>query len=325
MKLNSQAIVTPNGVEKNSVSVSIPDLPVGTYRLRLSNSGGGQVNLANLAVVLAGLGLVDIVSGNDELELALNTGVTELTEIAVSSDTLYGHEGNDIIFGDVLNTDNLDWSGITGVDKPANGSGIEALETYLEAQNGTAPTESEVYDFIKANEELLYVDSDPRGDSDTIYGGEGDDTLYGQGGADKLYGEEGNDTLYGGKGDDFLDGGLGNDILTGGDGADTFIWSTDTIDSGTDIITDFHLNSDKIDLTDLLESNAQANSIDDILSSVTVDGDNVKIQFNEQASGQTIVLEHGVSALELDSTIYTDGSTIDLSSELLAKVFTYDG
>ncbi|MFC1237484.1 tandem-95 repeat protein, partial [Vibrio sp. F74] len=323
-EVNSQAIVTPNGVEKISISVSILDLPVGTYRLRLSNSGGGQVNLANLAVVLAGLGLVDIVSGNDELELALNTGVTELTEIAVSSDTLYGHEGNDIIFGDVLNTDNLDWSGITGVDKPADGSGIEALETYLEAKNGTAPTESEVYDFIKANEELLYVDSDPRGDSDTIYGGEGDDTLYGQGGADKLYGEEGNDTLYGGKGDDFLDGGLGNDILTGGDGADTFIWSTDTIDSGTDIITDFHLNSDKIDLTDLLESNAQVDSIDDILSSVTVDGDNVKIQFNEQGSSQTIVLEHGVSALELDSS-YTDGSTIDLTSELLAKVFTYDG
>ncbi|UGA56272.1 tandem-95 repeat protein [Vibrio sp. VB16] len=323
--VKSQTVVTQNGVEKDNITVSIPNLSAGTYKLELVNNRGGQINLMNLAVVLAGLGQVNIVTGNDGLELALNTGVTELTEIAVSSDTLYGHEGNDIIFGDVLNTDNLDWLGITGVEKPADGSGIEALETYLEAPNGTAPTESEVYDFIKANEELLYVDSDPRGDSDTIYGGEGDDTLYGQGGADKLYGEEGNDTLYGGEGDDFLDGGLGNDILTGGDGADTFIWSTDTIDSGTDIITDFHLNSDKIDLTDLLESNTQADSIDDILSSVTVDGDNVKIQFNEQASSQTIVLEHGVSALELDSSIYTDGSTIDLTSELLAKVFTYDG
>ena len=96
--------------------------------------------------------------------------------------------------------------------------------------------------------------------NDTLHGDNGDDTLYGDSGNDILYGGNGNDTLYGGSGndilygengDDILIGGKGDDILWGGSGSDTFKWEQG--DYGKDIIKDFSLENDKIDLTDLLK------------------------------------------------------------------------
>ncbi len=89
--------------------------------------------------------------------------------------------------------------------------------------------------------------------------------LYGVTGADQLSGEEGDDELHGGDGDDYLDGGEGADILHGGKGADTLkggdgndalkgnrgkdIFVLDGL--GDDLILDFKVGEDKIDLTDI--------------------------------------------------------------------------
>ncbi len=77
--------------------------------------------------------------------------------------------------------------------------------------------------------------------------GEENETYYAYGGADILYGGGGNDRLFGGEGDDTLYGGDGNDTLYGGDGRDDFVFkSTDM--AGNDIISDFELGQDILDL-----------------------------------------------------------------------------
>lgn len=99
---------------------------------------------------------------------------------------------------------------------------------------------------------------------DVINGGSEADKIYGDDGADQLFGGAHGDSLWGGAANDVIDGGLdgdkiygeagddriiggeGTDTLTGGDGADVFVVS---VGGGGDLITDFVIGTDKIDLT----------------------------------------------------------------------------
>ena len=80
---------------------------------------------------------------------------------------------------------------------------------------------------------------------DRLVGGAGDDTLKGGGGADRLIGNGGADSLRGGGGADTLKGGLANDVLTGNGGADIFQFAPG---HGSDVVTDFSLTRDRIDI-----------------------------------------------------------------------------
>lgn len=95
----------------------------------------------------------------------------------------------------------------------------------------------------------------------TIRGGNGNDMIYGGSGIDKISGDAGNDMLFGGAGNDILSGGLGLDVLNGGAGADTlsggggrdlFVFSSTPTATSMDIITDFNVREDKLDISDLL-------------------------------------------------------------------------
>lgn len=81
---------------------------------------------------------------------------------------------------------------------------------------------------------------------DKLEGGAGDDYLNSGKSTDLLLGGAGNDRLLGQRHDDFLVGGSGNDTLTGGSGSDTFVFKSAT--DGSDIITDFEVAKDMIDL-----------------------------------------------------------------------------
>ena len=76
---------------------------------------------------------------------------------------------------------------------------------------------------------------------DKIFGGAGDDVIRGFGGNDKLSGDAGKDRLVGGEGDDKLTG----DGKDGGSFADTFVFGKD---SGKDIITDFEVGKDMLEI-----------------------------------------------------------------------------
>ncbi|WP_313465570.1 retention module-containing protein [Pseudomonas nitroreducens] len=283
----------------------------GTYHLNFvltdttNNSSAASATIDNIKQATtnyAPTGEVDIVKQASDLTAALHGGSTS-TELAPSgNDTIHGGAGDDIIFGDTINTDNLPW-GVNGnpakpADMPA-GSGVSALSAFLELKNGHAATSDEMYDYIKNNHTLFNVDGDTRGGSDNLYGGDGNDILYGQGGNDFLFGENGNDILIGGTGDDQLTGGKGNDILTGGAGADTFIWRAGDI--GNDTITDFKAGEgDRIDISDLLPETAH----NDILSYLKVDTTTSTLQVS--TTGQ---INNGGAA---DVTIKLSG--VDLSA-----------
>ena len=84
---------------------------------------------------------------------------------------------------------------------------------------------------------------------DQLFGDAGNDRLMGGGQNDQLSGGSGADSLMGGAGRDRLNGGTGADLLTGNGGRDSFVF---VLGDGTDIISDFSLGVDQIDLANNL-------------------------------------------------------------------------
>ncbi|PCH72121.1 MAG: hypothetical protein COC12_06730 [Rhodobacteraceae bacterium] len=93
------------------------------------------------------------------------------------------------------------------------------------------------------------------GGNDILRGGRAGDKLIGDFGDDTLRGGVGNDDLAGGAGDDILIGGAGKDKLNGGTGSDMFVFNRaphSPNSSARDVIQDFELGIDRIDLSDLV-------------------------------------------------------------------------
>ncbi|PXF29783.1 hypothetical protein WH50_18755, partial [Pokkaliibacter plantistimulans] len=180
----------------------------------------------------------------DALTAALQGALDDLTEVPLGNDTLVGTAGNDVIFGDTVNSDSLSWDGYAAGTH--DGLGYTGLLEYLTQLNGgTAPTDAEIRNYIINNADALNDDTDTRGGNDILIGGEGDDLIFGQGG------------------DDQITGGAGDDVMHGGQGQDTFIWLSgdqgSTGDPASDVVADFHIatsssdsNADVLDLSDML-------------------------------------------------------------------------
>ncbi|WP_346656345.1 VCBS domain-containing protein [Vibrio sp. G-C-1] len=314
-KFDEQAqawVSVSSGSSTGSIETDL--LHEGKYQLVLSvyedQSGyTADVYLDNFAIktVTSTTGDVEIVQSSQGLDAALEEGSNEITLLPVGSDALSGGAGNDILFGDVINTDNLPWddNGLVRPDALADGSGMEALTTFLQMLNGAEPTDMEIYEYVKDNHELFNADSDTRGGDDTITGGLGDDILYGQGGEDTLI------------------GGLGDDILVGGDGDDLFLWVDQPFQGDVDTISDFALGEDHLDISQLLPTE---NNMSDLLEHIAIEkvdnggGDkDLVITISEDASNsgqtQTIVLDN--TGNQFDSVnAQGDGSVIssDLSN-----------
>ncbi|WP_300656467.1 calcium-binding protein, partial [Pseudomonas sp.] len=132
-------------------------------------------------------------------------------------------------------------------------------------------------------------------DSKSIEGTEASDTgissLVGDGGENYIFGYGGNDTLVGNGGDDILLGGLGDDSLSGGAGADIFRWQAG--ESGHDVVTDFELGVDSLDLSDLLVGE-EVNPLEQYLNfSFSVTATTIEASAEAGGSvGQTIELQN---------------------------------
>jgi Ca2+-binding RTX toxin-like protein len=129
-------------------------------------------------------------------------------------------DGNDLYFGG-CGTDTLDLTA-TGADASVS------------LKRGTAASADIGHDRLFSVENVL--------------GGAGADHLAGGNGQNHLSGGGGDDALNGGRGSDLLDGGIGNDILTGGEGTDAFRFSTPLGAANLDLITDFDVFEDTIQL-----------------------------------------------------------------------------
>ncbi|KIO34833.1 beta strand repeat-containing protein, partial [Shewanella sp. cp20] len=266
----------------------------------------------------SGISLNKLTPYDSDGNVATNINVSDLASIILGSkemllqgdDTVNAGEGHDIVFGDLVQFDGID------------GQGYAALQKFVAQQLGedaSTVTIQDVHEFVAANPALFDTSRDHDGD-DILAGNQGNDILFGQGGNDELHGGSGDDMLLGGHGsdmliggagEDILIGGLGDDTLTGGTGkadseADTFVWQQG--DTGTDHITDFDINQDKLDLSDLLQGENGGN-LEDYLH-FTVDNGSTTIEIDANNDGhvdQTIVLD-GVDLSHLGTT---DGQIIN--------------
>ncbi|MGF1755650.1 M10 family metallopeptidase C-terminal domain-containing protein, partial [Vibrio makurazakiensis] len=223
------------------------------------------------------------------------------TTLATSgSDIISGGDGADVLFGDLVQFN-------------GNSQGVAALQEYVAAKLNQPLSSIDVkaiHTYISEHASEFDVSrADDKGD--VIHGGEGNDVIFGQGGNDKLFGDEGHDQLFGGAGDDELSGGAGhdiliggagNDILTGGEGDDIFKWVDEPYANHEDVITDFHVNEDHLDISELLPNE---NTMVDLLEHIVVEkvtdtddsGEHTDIVITISDAGnsgdnQTIVLDH---------------------------------
>ncbi|WP_407833909.1 VCBS domain-containing protein [Vibrio rotiferianus] len=142
-------------------------------------------------------------------------------------------------------------------------------------------------------------------------GSETIDIMLGQDGADTLNGAAGDDILMGGLGNDILIGGLGNDILTGGEGSDTFTFTNESLSSeaSMDVIKDFNLGEDKLDLSDIVspvddDVAAMEALLDHVSASFDGEQDTLNLTItNETGQSTSVALEHfDMSGLELGAS-----------------------
>ncbi|MDD9901095.1 MAG: type I secretion C-terminal target domain-containing protein, partial [Alphaproteobacteria bacterium] len=199
---------------------------------------------------------------------------------SVGDDTITAGEGNDLIFGDALNTDAL--AVVEGLTT-SPGSGWEVFDT-LE-NNGSGWTRADTIDYIKTHAAELAAESlDGQGQGRTG----GDDVLDGGAGDDAIFGQEGNDTIT---------GGAGSDYLSGGSGADTFVLNA--VGEGVDTITDFNATEgDVLDIHNILSGyDPLASDIHNFVQ-VTHSGGNSLVQIDPTGTGsayQTVAVLEGVT------------------------------
>ena len=240
-------------------------------------------------------------TGNDTL---YGDGGNDIIYGDDGNDTIYGGGGNDTIYGGAGNDTIVALSQGNGGDILYGGDGIDTLDYSQTSEGGITINlhagviyVNSVTTTINGFENIIGSDSSDllvgnnaddnliygRFGDDTIQGRNSNDTLYGDGGDDLLYGGGQDDLLYGGSGDDQLNGqagndtlygGLGQDVLRGQGGADTFVFESATaLDGNYDILKDFSLTHDAIDISDVLSFDPLTDTLSDFVQ-VTTSGSN---------------------------------------------------
>ncbi|NET03131.1 MAG: endonuclease [Symploca sp. SIO2B6] len=132
------------------------------------------------------------------------------------------------------------------------------------------------------------------------------DKLIGTDDRDRILGLKGNDAIAGGKGDDIIIGGRGRDLLEGGEGSDKFVY--ESLRDRSDIITDFEVGKDLIDLSQIFESPkyGSENPFEDYVELITLGSHTVvKVDPNGDrfnTVNQKLVILQGVQGNELSSS-----------------------
>lgn len=183
-----------------------------------------------------------LIGGEGDDNLIGNEGDdTYIYNIGDGNDTIYDHEGEDIIkFGKGINKEDIVVTKSEVKYNSFTGSKYRDLVISFKKKQGSISLEHTISEdgSISVGDKyktLVFENGDKLSFEDilklSLTGDDEDnhisgykyhnDTIEGKGGNDILNGDEGNDTLIGGEGNDRLGGGEGNDILIGGEGDDT--------------------------------------------------------------------------------------------------------
>jgi parallel beta-helix repeat protein len=190
----------------------------------------------------------DVLWGGDGIDVLVGDAGDDLLDGGAGNDNVNGGTGNDIVVSDL------------GNDVLNGGAGFDTLD-FTDAMNGvivdmTARTASG-------------MGSDTIASFEAVLGSDFADTL----GGDRLA-----NMLSGGEGDDVLRGMGGADTLTGGEGTDRLVWGAarDVVDKGVhlgiDLVTDFDIGQDVLDVRGLVGSQAWTQMADIVRTTDTLEG-----------------------------------------------------
>ncbi|EGA69635.1 putative RTX toxin, partial [Vibrio sinaloensis DSM 21326] len=237
----------------------------------------------------------DVVESNIDVSKLAETILGQDVPLKQGSDTLRGGDGDDILLGDLI-------------DFGSSDQGLSAIQSQVALKTGqdiSTIDAEDVHDYVKDN--LQEFNQSHDGDkTDYLYGDDGDDILFGNGG---------NDILTGGKGDDILVGGAGNDLLTGGEGEDLFVIGGSDFVNSLDVITDFTVSEDHIDISDLLHANESMDSLLGDVTATVVNSNDVELHIDRDGKHQTIKLEDAVDQLG-----YVEAGSGDITGQALTNL-----
>ncbi|MGB4107428.1 MAG: DUF5801 repeats-in-toxin domain-containing protein [Alphaproteobacteria bacterium] len=254
------------------------------------------VTLARLDTIDENGDAIDVQNAND-LDAAFQNlnPLNQLTE--TGDDVLTGGDGNDLIYGDSIFSDDLAMAQGLSTAPGAGWDVFDKLEAGL--GNDASWDRADTIAYIKANAAALAEESvsngqGRQGGNDTLSGGGGNDVIFGQEGDDVITGGGGNDTLYGGSGDDVF-----KFVNLGGEGVDT--------------VKDFEIG-DVLDVSGLLVGyNAVQDSINDFVFK-TESGGHTTIHVNADGVGglagaTAIATLEGIVGLNIQQ-ITNDGNAV---------------
>ena len=258
--------------------------------------------------------------GNDTLDGAngtdtLSAGQGNDTLIGGGgSDTLTGGAGNDLFaytargFGDDVITDfalgqdriDLSYLGIgdfTSIQPFISQSGTDTVISF--GYNGSTETIT-IKNVLPGQLSAANFVFNALTTGLSVTGNFTNDVLFGGLGNDTIDGANGNDTIQAGQGNDTLIGNGGNDQLTGAGGNDTFAYTQRGF--GNDIITDFTLGLDKIDLSYL-----GIGDFNTIQQFIAASGADTVISFGYNGQSETITLK-GINPAQLSAANFVFNS-----------------
>ena len=278
--------VVQQGQQNQDGSIAVQDLAAGNYRLDFTltdNTGGfgaqtAAVTLSNLLLTSTPLDRTEVqvstIDGNvmddansdpasshawDALDDLGDEGaiLSAINGVAFSgSTTINGSYGQLTIHDDGRYS-------YTPTADIANQGRSDVFSYTLSQPDGDSSIAQLTIDLVASTSSITPISGNGALDGgsgvDVLLGGAGADSLDGLAGNDHLEGRAGDDTLLGGSGDDILIGGAGDDQLWGDGDADTFVWHAG--DSGADVLKDFNLGEDRIDLSALLQGEEDATDI----------------------------------------------------------------
>ena len=222
--------LTVGGGVDNVIGGDGDDLLIVDYTTETNgqfSTGGSFTDFSNTAVIFSGIERIDFRGGAGNDNITLGTG----------NDSFRGGLGNDTSNGGD-GTDTLSFVGASARVVLRISDTNVATATGAGTGSDTANA-FEVFELSSLN--------------DAATGNFANEVFYGGVGLDRLRGGAGNDTLFGGNNVDRLEGGTGQDVMTGGAAADRFefvnLGHMNRLEAEADIVTDFVVNVDKIDLS----------------------------------------------------------------------------
>jgi Ca2+-binding RTX toxin-like protein len=251
---------------------------IGTTGNDLLNGGGGKDTIN-------GLEGNDTINGGTEADVIDGGDNNDVLDGGEGSDNINGGNGDDKITGGAGNDELV---GGAGTDTLIGGAGND--EYYVDAADQIQEDPGGGNDLIAPTSSLVMPDN-----IEDAYLNVSGLTVTGNGLDNAMFGSTGADTMNGAVGNDVIEGDLGADKLSGGGGNDQFRYELDNLSDlgllGGDIITDFEVGKDTIDLHNLFSAfgKASADPIGEGYLQLQVVGGDTNIRFDSNGGGDSFV------------------------------------